>query len=311
MSLYLSLIQAMIVILGLVFVGLILKRRGVISPDDRVIFGRLTTDLALPALIFVTLARQNIQEGELAAVWIMAVSLLSCMALAWIVGRALGLLAGQLGAFILVASFGSSSTLGYALISQTFTDPAALGEAVIISELGVGIPIFTVGVAVAIYFGQGRGGSIQSSFKAFLKSPIFISLILGLAVALLHLNWGEFPLTILTRILDLLGGTLAIFVSLAVALMLRPIPFRSLAPLILAAAAIKLLAKPLLAFALARAELLDPLDMEILLIETAMPSGTVAAVLADRYGCDGGLASALLIATFAVSLITIPLIMLL
>jgi len=311
MSLYLSLIQAMIVILGLVLVGFILKRRGVISAGDRAIFGRLTTDLALPALIFATLSRQNIQEGELAAVWIMAVSLLSCMVLAWIVGRALGLLASQLGAFILVASFGSSSTLGYALISQTFTDPAALGEAVIISELGVGIPIFTVGVAVAIYFGQGRGGSIQSSFKAFLKSPIFISLVLGLAVAFLHLNWDVFPLIILTRILDLLGGTLAIFVALAVALMLRPIPFRSLAPLILAAAAIKLLAKPLLAFALARVELLDPLDMEILLIETAMPSGTVAAVLADRYGCDGGLASALLIATFAVSLITIPLIMLL
>jgi len=29
-----------------------------------------------------------------------------------------------------------------------------------------------------------------------------------------------------------------------------------------------------------------------------MPSGTMAAVLADRYGCDGGIASALVIATY-------------
>jgi len=39
-----------------------------------------------------------------------------------------------------------------------------------------------------------------------------------------------------------------------------------------------------------------------------MPSGTMAAVLADRYGCDGGIASALVIATYGLSLLTIPLI---
>ncbi len=42
-----------------------------------------------------------------------------------------------------------------------------------------------------------------------------------------------------------------------------------------------------------------------------MPSGTVAAVLADRYGCDGATASALVVATYGLSLLTIPLIMLL
>jgi len=41
-----------------------------------------------------------------------------------------------------------------------------------------------------------------------------------------------------------------------------------------------------------------------------MPSGTVAAVLADRYGCDGAIASALVIASFGLSLVTIPLIFL-
>jgi predicted permease len=42
-----------------------------------------------------------------------------------------------------------------------------------------------------------------------------------------------------------------------------------------------------------------------------MPSGTVAAVLADRYGCDGAIASALVVATYGLSLLTLPLIMLL
>jgi Membrane transport protein len=93
-------------------------------------FGRLVTDLALPAMIFIGLARHSFQMSELVAVGIMAAALLLCMLLSWLAGRTLGLEAGQLGAFILAASFGSSSTLGYALISQAFpNDPTALAEA--------------------------------------------------------------------------------------------------------------------------------------------------------------------------------------
>ncbi len=103
---------------------------------------------------------------ELMAVAAMMISLLVCIILAWAVGRALKLGPKQLGAIILVASFGSSSTLGYALITQVFSGkPTALAEAVIISELGVGILIFTVEVAVAMYFGRPEGSSPMSGLK--------------------------------------------------------------------------------------------------------------------------------------------------
>ena len=39
-----------------------------------------------------------------------------------------------------------------------------------------------------------------------------------------------------------------------------------------------------------------------------MPSGALAAVVAARYGCDSGVASALLIATVGLSLLVVPLI---
>ncbi len=214
------------------------------------------------------------------------------------------------------ASFGSSSTLGYALISQAFPkDPATLAEAVVISELGVGILIFSVGVAVAIYFGQGGRGSPTAGIRTFIKSPIFISLVLGLSYTLLEPSPSnpalKTALDLLFRMLDAIGSALVIFVAMAIALMLRPIPLRKLGGLIVAVALIKLLAKHLLAFGMAEAMDLPMTVTEILLIETAMPSGTVAAVVADRYGCDGSIASALVIATYGLSLLTIPLIMLL
>jgi len=223
----------------------------------------------------------------------MAASFLPCMLLGWLAGRFLELTAGQLGSFILVASFGSSSTLGYALISQVFpNDPTTLAEAVMMSELGVGTLLFTVGVAVAIYFGQGEGYSLTAGMRTFLTTPIFICLMLGLSFALLQPPLKSPVFDIPFRILDVLGGSLTIFVALTIALMLKPIPIKKLSCLIIAAAAIKLLAKPLIAFAMAETEALPMTLTEILLIETAMPSGTVAAVLADRYGCDGAIASA-------------------
>ncbi|MGC9514675.1 AEC family transporter [Methanocrinis sp.] len=315
-SIYSSLLQSLAIIVGLILASLLLRRKSIISEEQRPVFGRLVTDFALPALIFSGLARQSFERGELVAVGIMAAALLICMILGWLAGRALGLSAGQLGAFILVAAFGSSSTLGYALISQAFPDdPAMLAEAVVISELGVGILIFTVGVAVAISFGQGAGGSLTSGLRTFLRSPIFISLVLGLAFSFLEPSPTnpvlKTALDLIFRMLDVIGGSLVIFVALAIALMLKPIPARKLAGLIVAVALIKLIAKPLIAFSMAEAELLPMTVTEILLIEAAMPSGTVAAVLADRYGCDGSIASALVIATYGLSLLTIPLIMLL
>ncbi|HII05800.1 MAG TPA: hypothetical protein HA349_00350 [Methanotrichaceae archaeon] len=315
-SIYSSLLQSLAIIVGLILVSLLLRKKSIISEEQRPVFGRLVTDFALPALIFSGLARQSFETEELVAVGIMATALLICMFLGWIGGKALGLKAGQLGAFILVAAFGSSSTLGYALIGQAFpNDPATLAEAVVISELGVGILIFTVGVAVAIFFGQGAGGSLTSGLRTFLKSPIFISLILGLAFSFLKLSPTnpvfKTALDLLFRMLDVIGGSLVIFVALAIALMLKPIPLKKLSHLIIVVALIKLLAKPLIAFAMAETETLPMTVTEILLIEAAMPSGTVAAVLADRYGCDGSIASALVIATYGLSLVTIPLIMLL
>jgi predicted permease len=308
---YISLLESIAIIAGLILISLFLRKKSIISLEQRPVFAKLVTDFCLPALIFTGLARESFEESELIAVGIMAMALLLCMLLGWLVGRFLGLKEGQLGAFILVASFGSSSTLGYALISQAFpNDPTTLAEAVVISELGVGILIFTVGVAVAMYFGQGKKSSLTSGLRAFLKTPIFISLILGLAFSFLKLPLTNPIFDIPFRVLDVIGGSLAIFVAFAIALMLKPIPIRKLGLLIIAVALIKLIAKPLIAFAMAEVEALPLTMMEILLIEAAMPSGTVAAVLADRYGCDGSIASALVIATYGLSLATIPLIML-
>jgi predicted permease len=49
------------------------------------------------------------------------------------------------------------------------------------------------------------------------------------------------------------------------------------------------------------------MERQVSVILAAMPSGAIAAVIADRYGCDGKLAAAIVIGTYLLSLVTLPL----
>ena len=72
-----------------------------------------------------------------------------------------------------------------------------------------------------------------------------------------------------------------------------------------------MIAEPLIALGGAHLFGLSQLEDQVLVLEAAMPAGAIAAVVAARYGCNGGLASALVIAMYVLSLGTIPLIYLL
>lgn len=316
--LYFTLQQSLAVVMGLIALGIIMRQRSIISADHNKLFGKLVTDFALPAMVFISLAQDKLERDQILGSVTMVTSMILCIIAAWIIGKALKLEPKTLGGFVLVASVGSSSTLGYTIIGQVFPGHAAISDAVVFSELGVVLPLFAIAVPVAIYLsqakgqvGQAKGNSMASAFKEYLLSPLFWSMVLGLAISALHLPLGGPIPDILFKILTVASGSLAIFVSMSIALMLRPLPVRSLALLIVGASIVTLVFKPLSVLALADISHLPPLDNEILFIEAAMPSGTIAAVMAGRYGCDGATASALVVATYGLCLLTIPLLMLL
>ncbi len=69
-----------------------------------------------------------------------------------------------------------------------------------------------------------------------------------------------------------------------------------------------LIVMPLSLFGFATIFEVPVLTREVLVILAAVPSGAVAAVIAERYGCDGALASMIVVISFLFSLVTITLI---
>lgn len=314
MAHFYNLIQSIAVLVALVLCAIWLKRRSVISEADRGVFGRLVTDFALPALIFANLARSPFFTPEkMLPALLMFISISAVMILVWIIGKVIRLEHRVLGSAVLVAGVGSSSTLGYSLVQQVFAgNSIALDDALIIGELGVGLPLFTLGVAVAMYFGRDKPEerSLWAASKQFFYSPIFISLVLGIAVSFVNIPQGHWAVRLVYKILEVAGNSLLLLVAFTIGLMLRAIDFRTTWLLIALVAIVKLIVEPLLAGLGAAMLSVPELEREILVLEAAMPSGTIAAVLAARYGCDGAVASSLVIATYLFSLLTLPLIFL-
>ena len=104
------------------------------------------------------------------------------------------------------------------------------------------------------------------------------------------------------------SDSLTLLVAFTIGLMLRPIAAKQMVSLLVLVGLLKLVLEPLVAGGLASALAVPELRRDILLVEAAMPSGSLAAVVAARYGCDAAVASALLIATLGLSLLVVPLI---
>lgn len=169
-----------------VFIQL-LKRKGIFESSHQPVFNRLVTELALPVIIFSTLAVSDIRADQILSALIMLGSILICCFLAYVICRAMRLSYRVTGSITMLAGFGSTSTLAYPLIKQTFSgNSEAMALGLMIGEFGVCIPFFTLGVVMAAYFGgraEMKKPDVMPVIKDFFSSNIFIACVLGIIVS--------------------------------------------------------------------------------------------------------------------------------
>lgn len=296
------------ILVGIICLAALLRRLGVVQREQGKLFASLVTDVTLPALVFASLARQRISWDEASLAGAMVAGELVCLVLAWFLARAWRLSPPRQGAFMLTTTFGSSALLGYALISQAFPDnAAALAEAVVISEVGVAPALFTVGVMVAMYYGQAQvsGRERLSAALGYFRSPIFWAMAGGLICSTLPIPWDEPVLTVVMQGLEVLGHANTFVVALVVGVVLEFKDFKSILGLAAAVCVLKLVLKPLMLWLPTLAMALPAWQAQVLVLEGAMPSALLTVALSAKYGCDAGLASRLVFCTIVASAVSI------
>jgi len=309
-------IQLVVIFLIIVAVVQLLKRKGLFKDEFQEVFDRLVTEFALPVVIFSSLVAMTFRVEWIFHTAIFLSALTICALVIYACCRLLRLPRKTTGALILVGTFGSTSTLGAPLISAVYgAESMAMTEGLVEGLLAIAIPISTAGILVAAYFGADEGAAgvgLPAAVRKFLFTPIFVAFAIGFALSLLlssfHLGGAEIFAGVFQGFFAVLQQSLELLVWIAGGLMLRPPKAKTFLPLRGLVVLVKMVLQPVLVLTGASAAGLPDLSQDILLIEAAVPSGAIAAVIADRYGCDGRIAAALGVATYLVSLVTFPLI---
>lgn len=304
------LLRSVAIFFLLVILIRILYARGIFSANHLPIFGKLVTEFILPITIFSTLAVSTISYQYLLSAAVFASAVIIVCGIAYLICRALAFSRPITGTIMILSGFGSTSTLAYPLIIQTYPGNVnALTEMYIIGQLGAYLPFFTLGILILVYFGRRETEddlSIVSILKSAFKTPIFLSLVFGLLASQIPVVSGIFASDFFTSFFTYFNNGYEMMVAITVGLMLRAIKVRDILLYASVPLSLSLIVTPLLVYAGASLVHASPITQQILVIMASVPSGAVAAVMAERYGCDGPLASTIVILSFLVGLITLP-----
>ncbi len=305
-----SLIEGVIIMLAIILLAILLKKIGLLKKEDSLLFSRIVLKVTLPAVIFVSLAMKHFDSDYLIMSGIMALIEITMVVLAWGVATLLRFKPGEKGALMLVSAFGMTAMLGYPIIRQAFPgNLLAMEEAVVTSELGVGLLLFIFGPLIAMYYGQSsvKGEIVLKSAKKFFISPIFIAIIAGIAASFLTISHDNQVYVTFTRFVKLVGHANVLMVALTIGLLVEFKKMNHLYLFLALAVFFKLFVKPMLAVWLTGIPQFTEMMREIVLIETALPSAILTVVFAKQYNCRPDLVSAAIMVTLVLSVASVSL----
>lgn len=309
MTAELQVVETVLAFSGVVALCILLKRFSVIRESDCPLFARLLTQVALPAVIFHQLSTQPVSGRQFLMIVVMIATGLVSMIAAWALGKVLRLNRPKIGALMLTSSFGSSALLGYPMIEFAFpNNPGAMADAVLLSELGVGLPIFTLGPAIAMYFGETPGQRDRRSqvVVEYFRSPVFIAVVLGLLVAPLRLPTDNMFLAPVYEALRMVDGTLTILACLVLGLQLKVESLKGIWFMLIVSAIIQMGLQPWFAALQADWYHMSAEQKQVMTLISAMPSAVLGPVFATRYKCAGDTASALVMMHILLSVVIVP-----
>lgn len=237
--------------------------------------------------------------GVVAMPWLMLAATVPAVTLAT---RALRLRDDARAALLLTVALGNTSFLGYPL-TRALIGEHALPYAVIYDQFGSFLIMSTFGLWVLARYGHGGEGArpgAREMARRILRFPPLWALVLGLtAMPAQPPAWIDYLLRALS---DALLPLAVLAVGLSVRLAL---PREELRPLALGLA-LKLLALPALAWALAPVFGLHGDVARTVVLEAAMPPMITAAALAIAHGLAPRLAAAMVGYGLLLSLATLP-----
>ena len=300
-------------VFGLILVGYLAGRFKLLGQESSEALNRFVYFFALPALLFVGLARVSAHDvlnlpflaaflGGIAIVFLIAV----VVARFAFPGDGIALTLGGLSAI-----FANVGYMGIPFFLTAF-GPGGVLPAVIaaVAMAGLVMALGVVIIELALSAGHGIGKALRNVGRAVALNPLVIGSVLGFVW-----NAAGIPLPkSIGTFADLLGAAAGPAALFAIGLFLASQSINALmggrkAIEVVWLLVLKLVAQPLITWWIAIAVGLDPFWTASAVILSALPTGALVFVLAQQYGIYVQRASAVILASTVVSVVTLSVIM--
>ncbi|MBI5404098.1 MAG: AEC family transporter [Ignavibacteriae bacterium] len=280
--------------------GVLFRKSRILPENSHVILNNIVMYICLPALALLYIPELKVSTSTifpLASTYI--VFFLSVIFFVFL-GKILKLEAQTVGALILTAGLCNTSFVGFPVLIALFGEEG-LRVGVLIDQAGSFVILATAGTIVASCYSHGKT-DYKNILKKISVNPSFIAFIAGLVMNISDIKFeGETKL-----LLEKAGSPMAFLALISVGLQLR-ISFKNL-PVkeLVSGLSYKLVLAPLVVFAIYFLILKGKgIDVQVSLIETAMPPMVMGSVLASSFNLNPRLANLMVGIGIPLSFLTI------
>lgn len=292
-------INAVLPMFVVMLAGYILRQKHIINENFVETANMLTFRVTYPVLLFMDVAGSNITEMFDLSYALYAVgSTIFIFLFIWVIANRFFQDKRMVGSFVQGSFRGNFLILGLATIQNIYGSPCK--TPILLACI---VPLYNI-LAVIVLAVNARGSEtleLKKLIKGILTNPLLLGVVAGLPFSLLHITLPEFATRsmnyfyVMSTPLALIAIGGGIDLTAAVA-KLKPA---------MAATAIKLVVQPLVFLPLAYFFGFRGADLTALLIVYGGPAAVSSYTMAKAMGCDGVLASNILVLTALFSAFTL------
>jgi malonate transporter len=290
---------------ALILTGFVFVRAKLLGPEGVKGVGAFVFNLAVPALLFRSMATGIPQDGAgLGVVYVYYLGGALVFALTMLIGRyAFGLDLAQQALMAITATFSNAVLIGIPLVFAAF---GREGQIAVLLITSLHSAIFVTLATVLVELGRGAGTSAGAILRSVFANPLLIAVLVGTLWGLTH--WPlPAPVDTFTK---LLAGAAAPAALFALGATLAQFPIGGAVQDIAAITVLKMVVHPALVWLLAHYAFgLTATETSVAVIIAALPSGVNPFILAQRYGLYVQRAATSVVVTTALAVITAALLL--
>ncbi|HEX2117145.1 MAG TPA: AEC family transporter [Alphaproteobacteria bacterium] len=290
---------------ALILTGFVFVRARLLGTDGVKGIGAFVFNLAVPALLFRSMATGLPQDGAgLGVVYVYYLGAAIVFALTMLIGRiGFGLDLAQQALMAITATFSNAVLIGIPLVFAAF---GREGQIAVLLITSLHSAIFVTIATVLVEIGRGAGAQPLAILRSVAANPLLLSVLAGAAWGLTGWELAA-PLDTFTH---LLAGAAAPAALFALGATLALFPVGGAAQDIATITVLKMVVHPALVWFLAHSVFgLARTETAVAVIIAALPSGVNPFILAQRYGIYVQRTASSVVVTTALAVVTAALLL--